>query len=163
MQKRQISARPAEKQPYDFVRSVRANRGLDGRGRIPGTRLPERRCGGTRFLEKAGVPRTPSGKNFYIFTVNWERPDLSCAGTQISDYSSLFRKHLGEILPHQTRPCKERILRNPLFCNPAFCAGFRTFPQKLLNVFNQPMTRYSHSPLIHRKHDKSSFWRVRAH
>ena len=32
-------------------------------GRAEGKERKE--CGGTRFLQKAGFPRTPSGKNFY--------------------------------------------------------------------------------------------------
>ncbi len=28
--------------------------------------MGRRECGGTRFLQKAGFPRTPSGKNSYM-------------------------------------------------------------------------------------------------
>ncbi len=37
--------------------------------------------------------RPPSGKKFYIFTVNGERTDLSRAGTLISYFASLFYEH----------------------------------------------------------------------
>jgi hypothetical protein len=36
----------------------------------------------------------PSGKNSNIFTINWRCPYLSCAGAQISHFSSLRRNHL---------------------------------------------------------------------
>jgi hypothetical protein len=36
----------------------------------------------------------PSGKNSNIFTVNWKRTDLSCAGAPISHFSSLRRNRM---------------------------------------------------------------------
>ena len=37
----------------------------------------------------------PSGKNSNIFTVNWKRTDLSCAGAPMSHFSSLCRNRMG--------------------------------------------------------------------
>jgi len=59
-------------------------RGLDGRGKISGT----------RFLCKKPVPE-PSGKNSNIFRVNWKRTHLSCAGAPMSHFSALRRNRMG--------------------------------------------------------------------
>ncbi len=50
---------------------------------------------GTRFLCKKPVPE-PSGKNPNIFTVNWKCTHLSCAGAQMSHFSSLRRNRMGK-------------------------------------------------------------------
>ncbi len=57
----------------------------------PGTEPRKRRCGGTRFLKKAGFPRTPSGKNFYL--VGGRSQNI--ASTAAQDTSS---PHVGEQL-----------------------------------------------------------------